>query len=100
MRSNQPLRPSSSRYGGRVIARSSGLSGGRCATSRGAFQPLQCLEDLRAAAFGLLALLLLALDDLLGRLAHELRIAKLRVDPLDVSVDLGNLLFEPRLLGR
>ena len=39
--------------------------------SRRALQPLQRFEDLRAAAFGLLALFLLAVDDLLGRLAHE-----------------------------
>ena len=43
-----------------------------------AFQPLQRLDDLAAAGFGLLALLLLALDDLLGRVGDELRIAELR----------------------
>src|SRR5436190_22954778 len=97
-RSNQPLRPSSSRYGGRMIARSTGLSGGRCVTSGGALKALQRLQNLRAAAFRVLALVLLALDDLLGRLADEIRIAELGVDAFDVGVDLGHFLFEPRLL--
>src|ERR1043165_9624826 len=68
--------------------------------SGGALEPLQRLENLRAAAFRLLALFLLAFDDLLGRLAYEVRVAELGVDPFDVGVDLGDLLLEPRLLRR
>src|SRR4249920_3249112 len=64
-----------------------------------AFQPLQRLDDLAAAAFRLLALLALAIDHLFGRAPHEVGIAELGVDPLDVGVDLAELLLEPRLLG-
>ena len=35
-----------------------------------------------------------------GALAHEVRIAELGIDALDVGVDLGDLLLQPRLLGR
>src|SRR4051812_37089530 len=68
--------------------------------SRGAFQALQRFEDFCAASLGLLALFLLALDDLLGGFSDKVRIAKLSVDALDVRVGLGDLLLQPGLLGR
>src|SRR6185437_5311393 len=65
-----------------------------------AVQPLQRLDDLAAAGFGLLALFLLALDDVLGRIGDEIWIAEFLIDALDVGVRLGLFLAEPRPLGR
>src|SRR6185312_5584104 len=61
-----------------------------------ALQPFERLQDLDAAAFRLLALLFLAVDDLLGRALDEVRVVQLRVDALDVGVDLGDFLLQPR----
>src|SRR6476469_2631047 len=83
----------------RPVSRS--INGRRSLTliSFGAFQPLQRFEDFLAAAFGLFALLALAVDDLLRRVRHEAGIAELGVDALDVGFGLLQFLVQPHALG-
>ena len=67
---------------------------------RRALQPLQRLQNLGAAAFGFLALFLLAFDHLLGGVGDEFRIVQLLVDALDIGIGLRQFLLQPRALGR
>src|SRR5581483_5667520 len=65
-----------------------------------ALQPIERLQDLRAAHQRFLALLLVGLDDLFIGVLEEFGIVELGIDPFDIGVDLGELLLQPRLLRR
>src|ERR1700737_287198 len=83
-----PASLSAPRYRHKAAAPARAAAACRAAgASHCALQPLQCLQDLGSTAFGFLALLAFAIDDLFGRAFHEVRIAELGVDALDVGVD-------------
>src|SRR5579871_4861892 len=64
--------------------------------SSGTLEPLERLEDLLLARQRLVAFLALAVDHLLGRAGEEIGVVELAVDPLDVGLDLAELLLQPR----